>query len=141
MRPLVLQCDALILTCIDYRFPHLTCDYLDSRGLIGNYDSFALPGSSLGACCEEYPHWNQAFDEVVNLAIKLHTIKKVIFINHEECGAFQQLRGVPDRKEDEIPMHLEQAKITKAWFEKKFPQLESEFQYMKLNGEVVTLLP
>lgn len=139
MKQLKLQCDVLMLSCIDYRFPHLICDYLDARGLIGNYDIFTLPGASLGACCPEYPHWNKAFEEIIELAIGLHSIKKVIILNHEECGAFQKLRGVPDKKSDEIVMHKEQVAITQAWLEKKFPQLDYEFLYINLLGDVVEL--
>ncbi|HBN21725.1 MAG TPA: hypothetical protein DD412_00610 [Holosporales bacterium] len=139
MKQLKLQCDVLILSCIDYRFPHLICDYLDARGLIGNYDIFTLPGASLGACCPEYPHWNETFEEVVTLAMGLHSIKKIIILNHEECGAFQKLRGVPKKKSDEIMMHKNQVAITQAWLEKKFPQLDYEFLYINLSGDVVAL--
>jgi len=139
MKQLKLQCDVLILSCIDYRFPHLICDYLDARGLIGNYDIFTLPGASLGACCPEYPHWNETFEEVITLAMGLHSIKKIIILNHEECGAFQKLRGIPSKKSCEIDMHKDQVAITQAWLEKKFPQLGYEFLYINLAGEVVAL--
>ena len=109
MHPLKLQCDVLVLTCIDYRFPHLVCDYIDAQGLVGNYDIFTLPGASLGGCCPEYPHWNETLEEVINLALDIHSIKKIIVINHEECGAFQKLRGVPDKKTNEIIMHKDRA--------------------------------
>ena len=140
MKPLQLQCDVLVLSCIDYRFPHLVCDYLDDHGLIGNYDIFTLPGASLGACCSEYPHWNETFEEVINLALDIHSIKKIIVINHEECGAFQKLRGVPAQKSDEILMHKAQAKVTNEWLEAHFPDLNYEFIYMKLCGDAEKLL-
>ena len=140
MKPLQLQCDVLVLTCIDYRFPHLICDYLDERSLTGNYDIFTLPGASLGACCQEYPHWNETFEEVINLALDMHAIKKIIIINHEECGAFQTLRGIPDKKSDELLMHKTQAQQTHTWLETHFPQLAFEFIYMALSGEAERLL-
>ena len=140
MKPLQLQCDVLVLTCIDYRFPHLVCDYLDNLGLIGNYDIFTLPGASLGACCPEYPHWNETLEEVINLALDIHSIKKIIVINHEECGAFQKLRGVPDKKIDEILMHKSQAKIAYEWLEAHFPQLDIDLIYMDLKGKAQPLL-
>lgn len=140
MRPLQLQCDVLVLTCIDYRFPHLVYDYLDERGLVGNYDIFTLPGASLGACCPEYPHWNETLEEVINLALEIHSIKKIIVINHEECGAFQKLRGIPEKKSDERPMHQSQAKVTYDWLDAHFPHLDLEFIYMKLCGATETLL-
>lgn len=140
MKPLQLQCDVLVLTCIDYRFPHLVCDYIDSLGLIGNYDIYTLPGASLGACCPEFPHWSETFREVITLAQELHHIKKVIVINHEECGTFQRLRGVPPKKAHEIVMHADQAKITYALLLHHFPQLDYEFIYMRLDGSVESLL-
>lgn len=140
MKILQLKCDILVLSCIDYRFPHLVCDYLDAQGLIGNYDIFTLPGASLGACCPEYPHWNETFEEVVTLAKKLHSIKKIIVLNHEECGAFQNLRGVPKRKEDEVVMHRQQATIAQGWIQTHFPDLEVEFLYINLCGKTEKLL-
>ena len=140
MKPLQLQCDVLVLTCIDYRFPHLVRDYLDDHGLIGSYDIFTLPGASLGACCSEYPHWNKTLEEVINLALDIHSIKRIIVINHEECGAFQKLRGVPDKKSDEILMHQAQATMTHDWISAHFPQLGLEFIYMTLDGKAEKLL-
>ena len=40
--------DAMLLTCIDPRFPEPTINYMRSRGMIGKYSQFTFAGASIG---------------------------------------------------------------------------------------------
>ncbi len=102
--------EALLLTCIDYRFFTLIAKKMDDLKLTGKYDHFILAGAALGATldfsgdhlplpkppdCKCRPllprlHWQQVFIEHLQIALQLHTtINQVVIIEHRECGAYK----------------------------------------------------
>ncbi len=133
------DCDLLVLTCIDFRFPNKIRDYLDQRGFANDYDLHTLPGASLGACCDQFPHWQTTFKDIIGLAKQLHNIKKIMIIDHQDCGAFHNLVARPENDEHEFTLHQSQASTTKAWLQSQFPDLEHELVYMDLDGNVKPL--
>src|SRR5579885_3665325 len=80
------QAEALLLSCIDYRLPGKIARYMEGRGLDANYDHVILAGASLGATNSLYPHWGKSFWDHLDLAIRLHSIKRVVILDHRECG-------------------------------------------------------
>src|SRR5215813_7233755 len=80
--------DALLLTCMDYRFTDFIVRYMASRDLREKYDHVVLAGASLGAITKKFPHWNRTFWDHLDLAIKLHKIRKVMILDHRKCGAY-----------------------------------------------------
>ena len=132
-------CDLLVLSCIDFRMPGHTKAYLDSIGHTGNYDLHTLPGASLGACCDQYPHWQQTFTDIIGLAQNLHSIKKVLIIDHADCGAFHNLVRRPHDDADELDLHQTQAQKTYKWFKSANPDLEIEIVFMALDGKVTPM--
>lgn len=133
-------CKYLVLSCIDFRLPNKIRDYLDVRGLKEEYDLHTLPGASLGACCKQYPHWQTTFSDIIGLAQKLHSIDTVIFIDHQDCGAFHNLVDRADDAAGEKQLHANQARLTKDWFTKTYSHLQCEFVYMTMDGEVTPLI-
>jgi len=108
--------EALILSCIDYRFFHAIATEMKRAGLDGKYDMFCLAGASLGAQLDFPPsaslpnpkpflpraHWQQVFLEHLNLACQLHpNIKYVWVFEHMQCGAYRTFLGSmpPDEEE------------------------------------------
>jgi hypothetical protein len=105
--------EALLLTCIDYRFFTLIAKKMEDLKLAGKYDHFILAGAALGATLEfgsdKLPdpkpllprlHWQQVFIEHLQLALQLHnTITQVVIIEHRKCGAYKAFvepAGYPD---------------------------------------------
>lgn len=71
--------ESLIVTCMDFRFQKYINAWADKTVGIGNFDRVAWAGG--------------VFDmfgifKHVELAKRLHHIKQVILINHEDCGAY-----------------------------------------------------
>lgn len=82
---------AMLITCIDYRYPHRIVDVMDSLGLTGLYDHFVLAGASLGA---HVPGWQAVLIQHIRAALALqHHIKKIVILDHRDCGAYR----VPDQ--------------------------------------------
>ena len=111
-------CDAVVITCIDFRF-QLFIDYWIRKNVGDvNYDRVALGGGV-------YDFY--AILKQVEISDKLHHIKKVILMNHEDCGAYGAAGIYARHKND-----LTQAKKT---IEKLYPKLKVETYYVHLDGE------
>src|SRR5579872_7445715 len=89
--------DALLLTCIDYRFITPIAKYMKNI----TYDRFSLAGGSLGVNQTKYPEWGESFWETVDLSLKLHDIKKVIINDHMDCGAYKMFYGTTNGSGEE----------------------------------------
>jgi hypothetical protein len=101
--------DALILTCIDFRFPHLIVDYMDSLTPPSKpritYDHVILAGASLGVFSGVFPQWATTFWDHLAVSIKLHQIKQVYLIDHRDCGGYREFGALPGT--DQVPVGSE----------------------------------
>ena len=80
------QAEAIVLSCIDFRLTGAVTDYMEGRGLGGNYDHIALAGGALGAMSQEHPAWAEMFWDHLALAKDLHNVQRLILIDHRDCG-------------------------------------------------------
>lgn len=130
--------EALLLSCMDYRLVDDVTHYMDGRGLTNNYDHVILAGASLGALTEKEPAWGDTFFKHVEVAKALHHIKKVIVMDHRDCGAYRVFLG-QDLKDDrarETAVHAEVLGKLAALIKQKHPDLEVELLIMALDGTV-----
>lgn len=88
--------DALVLTCIDYRFVHVVPEYMNKHYPSLSYDHAILAGASLGVFTGIYPAWASTFWEHLEVAIALHGIHTVIILDHRDCGAYREFEALPD---------------------------------------------
>ena len=84
---------AMVLSCIDPRFQPIVYNYLKKKKLIGKYSSFTIAGASLGVTAVKFKKWHKTFWDNIEATIKLHKIKKLIVINHRDCGAAKIING------------------------------------------------
>lgn len=130
--------DALLLSCMDYRLVHETERYMANRGLRNKYDHVILAGAALGAITDKYPSWNQTFLDHLEVAIKLHSIKKVIILDHRDCGAYKVILGEDFSKDPvkEKLIHTDKLSALANVIKSKYPELEIELHLMDLSGSV-----
>jgi carbonic anhydrase len=112
-----LYCEALVIHCIDYRLQKYLNDWLDKNSGSGNYDRVAIAGGAQ----DIYSALKHT-----ELAVRLHKIRKVILINHEDCGAYGAEGTLMRHKADLDETH---GKILD-----KFPNLAVERYYLRLDG-------
>ncbi len=133
--------EALLLSCMDYRLVEDTERYMAGRGLRKKYDHVVLAGGSLGAVTEKLPAWSKTFWEHLNIALDLHHIKKVILLDHRDCGAYKAFLGEDFSKDRarETEVHATQLRELKKQILAKQPTLAVEMLLMSLDGKVETI--
>lgn len=85
--------EALALTCMDYRLADAIAPFLAKQNLARNYDQVALAGASLAGVSAKFPSSNAAVWNHVAIAKQLHHIKRVVVIDHRDCGAYKVAFG------------------------------------------------
>lgn len=134
--------EALLLTCMDYRLTDEVCEWMDGRGLRGDYDHIVLAGASLGANTSRYRAWSRTFWNHLDLAVKLHSINRVIVLDHRDCGAYRLILG-EDLKDDpvrELEVHAKHLHGLRDLIVKHQPDLEVELALMSLDGTVTPVV-
>ena len=128
---------AMVLSCIDPRFQPIVYNYLKKKKLIGKYSSFTKAGASLGVTATKFKKWHKTFWDNIDTSIKLHHIKKLIVINHRDCGAAKIINGKKNFSYDiETKIHRESFQKMKKLFKKKYPKLNIELNIISLNRNV-----
>ena len=128
---------AMVLSCIDPRFQPIVYNYLKRKKLKGKYSSFTMAGSSIGVTATKFKRWHKTFWDNIDTSIKLHQIKKLIVINHRDCGAAKIINGNKEfSKINETKIHKDSFKKIKKIFKKKYPKLSIELNIISLNGRI-----
>jgi carbonic anhydrase len=130
--------EAMVLGCIDPRVQTPIRRYTERRGLIGKYSQFIIAGAAIGVVAEPFKDWQKAFWDNLETSIKLHRIKRVIAIDHRDCGAAKIAYG-----EDKVAnpgIETETHRMAMAEFRKQVaqrqPALKVETGLMALNGKI-----
>ena len=125
---------AMVLSCIDPRFQSIIYEFLNKKNLNGKYSFFSIAGGSIGVTAFKFKKWHKTFWENLELSIKIHQIKKLIVINHHDCGAAKYVNTKNFfSKSIETSIHESSFKKIKKIFKKKYPRLKIDMYYMSLN--------
>lgn len=132
--------EAMLLSCIDPRFPAPVMNYMKGRHLVGKYSQFNIAGASIGVVAPAFKTWAPAFWDNLGASIQLHNIKKVIVINHRDCGAAKIAYGADAVKDKaaETETHKNALMDFKKQLAEKQPALKAELGLMALNGKLET---
>ena len=132
-----LKYKAMVLSCMDPRFQHIVYNYLKKKKLIGKYSAFTIAGSAIGVTASKFKKWHKTFWDNIDTSIKLHKIKKLIVINHRDCGAAKIINGKKKfNRANETKIHKNSFLKLKKLFRKKYPQLTIELKLISLNQKV-----
>jgi len=130
--------DAMVLTCIDPRFPEPTINYMKSRDMVGKYSQFTFAGASIGVVAPAFKAWHKTFWDNLAASIQLHNIPKVIAIDHRDCGAAKIAYGPPKVATPEIETTTHRAALMefRKQVARRQPKLQVETGLMALDGKV-----
>ena len=128
---------AMVLSCIDPRFQPIVYNYLKKKKLMGKYSSSTIAGSALGVTANRFKKWHKVFWENFDTSVKLHKIKKLIVINHRDCGAAKIINGKKEfSTTNETKVHKNSFRKLKKIFKKKYPRLKIELKLVSLNKKI-----
>ena len=109
------HCQAIIIHCIDFRFQDHLTDW--TKNLKGGFDRLSIAGA-----VKDLPYVISQID----ISYRLHHVKEVYLINHEDCGAY----GI----EGTFKKHKEDLIRAKKAIKDKYPELSVFLLYLKLDG-------
>jgi hypothetical protein len=134
---------ALVIGCMDFRLPDETAQFLQRRGLLDQYDYISWPGATLAISNDENSEMTQQMLKAIGLSNKLHHTKRIILIDHRDCGAYKLKFGPEHAQEKgkETEIHKDHMMKVKKLLDEKFPDLEKEFLLLGLDGKVETIIP
>ena len=128
---------AMVLSCIDPRFQPIVYNYLKKKKLMGKYSAFTIAGSAVGVTANRFKKWHKVFWENFDTSVKLHKIKKLIVINHRDCGAAKIINGKKEFSSiNESKVHKASFQKLKKIFKKKYPKFKIELKLVSLNKKI-----
>ena len=128
---------AMVLSCIDPRFQPIVYNYLKKKKLMGKYSAFTIAGSAVGVTANRFKKWHKVFWENFDTSVKLHNIKKLIVINHRDCGAAKIINGKKEFSTiNETKVHKTSFQKLKKIFKKKYPKFKIELKLVSLNKKI-----
>jgi len=127
---------AMVLSCMDPRFQPIVYNFLKKKKLKGKYSSFTIAGA-IGVTASKFKKWHLTFWDNIDTSIKLHNIKKLIVINHCDCGAAKIINGQKKFNAiNEKKIHKASFLKLKKIFKRKYPKLDIEFKIISLNKKI-----
>jgi len=130
--------EAMVLSCIDPRFQDLVNKKQTSDGLSGKYSAFTVAGASIAVVAPAFKEWSKTFWENLGASVQLHNIKKVIVVNHRDCGAAKIAYGEAKVANPAVEKetHIEALLEFRRQLSEKFPALQAQLGLMALDGTV-----
>lgn len=110
-------CDAIVVTCMDFRLQKFIEDWVNQQVGEKQYDRVAWAGGVLD--------WDNVMKQI-DTSKRLHQIKKVLLINHEDCGGYGAA-GTPQK-------HREDLLKAKNQVNQKYSDLTVQTYYLHLDG-------
>lgn len=130
-------CDAFVLCCIDFRFHQSIPALLKEQG-INAYDLKADAGAVKYLVSKDKPSVRDWILDNIGIAERLHHIKKVVLINHYDCGAYGG-NAVFKNDDEQGKFQTQQLRKAKALVSENFPNLEVIIFFAEFDGDAVSL--
>jgi hypothetical protein len=136
------KADSFVVSCIDPRLTDDTTFLMTALGRADRYSEMRIAGAALAVVDEARPAWATAVWENLAASRQLHGVRKVVFINHRDCGAMNLWAGrrLADDPVDEARVHQQVMDRAVAALLQRQPGMAVELRLMELDGSA-PLLP
>lgn len=130
--------EAMLLSCIDPRLVTPVYQYMAGQKLAGRYSQFCIAGAAIAVVAPKFAAWRPAFWDNLAATIELHRIKRVIAIDHRDCGAARIAYGADSiaTPQAETATHKKAFGYLRAEIAKRHPKLAVETGLMALDGKI-----
>ncbi|MFH0873994.1 MAG: carbonic anhydrase [Candidatus Komeilibacteria bacterium] len=81
------HCDLAVLKCIDFRFREADQKFIQETFGVRDFDLITWPGAAKAIVTDELMR-EQTVNVLKNVCIGLHGIKKLVILNHWDCGGY-----------------------------------------------------
>ncbi len=110
-------CNAVIVSCIDFRFQNYIHEWIEKNLQGKTYDYIAFAGSTKNL---------ETILGQIDISVRLHAIEEVVLMHHEECGAYG-VESTPER-------HATDLRRAREAILAKYPHLRVSLFYIHLDG-------
>lgn len=124
------SCDAVVLSCIDFRFWKETAEFVEKELGINSFDFPSLPGAAKAI---NESNSNDLAMSCISVPCDLHHVKKIVIVNHQDCGAYGESAKFKGDEVAEQKFHEEELNKAKAKLVTKYPDKEIILVYAKLD--------
>ncbi len=118
---MVHTCEAVVVHCMDFRLQHFLNEWLEKRFGKQNFDRISWAGG-----VREF----SIVKAQIQMSQQLHNVKKIILVNHEDCGAYGPT-GTKERHVSDLAYAEEAVKSLYLEVEKYYLHLNGEFERIK----------
>lgn len=133
--------DAFVVSCIDPRLTDDVTFLMAALGRTDRYSEMRIAGAALAAVDDRYPAWGEVLWQNLAASRQLHGVRKVIFINHRDCGAMNlwARRRLSDDPLDELRQHQAVLERAASAVRARHPDMTVEIRLMELDGSAQIL--
>lgn len=94
------KAEALVFSCIDFRFQEIIRQFTEGLGLTGKSDHIAVAGAIRQLIHPEIQAYNEFLLLQISISMRLHNPRTIYLINHEDCGAYGEDNSTQKHYED-----------------------------------------
>lgn len=123
------HCEAVLLTCIDFRFWREAVDFVETEMKIQDFDFPSLPGAAKAI---NESSGGDVASQCIGVPCDLHHVEKIIMVNHADCGAYGGAVKFNGDVEAEQKFHEKELRKAKEKILEKYPNKEVILIYAKL---------
>lgn len=126
-------CEAVVLTCIDFRFWKETAEFVEKELGVKSYDFPSLPGAAkaINECLKE----TDVAMQCIGVPCELHHAGKIIIVNHEDCGAYGGSAKFGGDQDAEQKFHEGELRKAKEKIAELYPDKEFVLIYARLADD------
>jgi len=129
------HCEAALITCEDYRLHqrkdgrNYVADFI--KGLNVDCDLITRGGGVQDLVRPKLENFDKSVLRDAEVSAKLHEVKTIYLLNHEDCGAYSGMNF--SSREEELKQHYSDLKTVKEIINKEFPDVEVRLYFAELE--------
>jgi len=124
---------ATVLCCFDHRVRHALTEFLDQQQ-IRMPDMIVVAGGSKTLASPSSDSEREFIIEQIQLSLKLHGAKRIILINHSDCGAYGGLAAFQGNVQMEAQHHANELQKALTFVGENLPNVAVEAYFVDFEG-------
>lgn len=130
-----LNCRACVIFCIDFRLHGHLSGFLALHGLDREgADVVRVAGAAKNAARPQQSYARDFIVDQLEGSRRLHDVREIYLVNHEDCGAYGLGKGVDAAAE--LMIHKRDLQHARTFLRGRFPDARIFAFYLRLDGSV-----